>query len=69
MTFHLIQGLSVPGEKGEPGRSFLAELEELQLLEGSGDSDLFSMIPGLENLRGPKGTRSSSYCSAALVIL
>ncbi|XP_067929692.1 collagen alpha-1(XVIII) chain-like isoform X2 [Watersipora subatra] len=57
-------GQGLVGPKGEPGSSFLAELEALMLMEGSGEGieDLFTGIPALELLRGPKG--ETGNCTA-----
>lgn len=47
------------GPQGPPGKSFFMELEEVLAESGSGEepsADIFSRVPTLELLRGPKGT-------------
>lgn len=44
------------GPKGEPGKSFFAELEEMMETDGSGEmEDFFGRMPFLEEIRGLKG--------------
>lgn len=62
-----MQGKSIIGQKGEAGRSFFAELEEMYETEGSGEDvdDIFTQIPALELMRGLKGLSSigTSVCN------